>query len=128
MTTSGAQSNSGNNFQSGTSQQQQTQVILQQSSQPQGATSSIRKVGSSGNLSSLQQKVQVFNKQNIQIVQPTSQRVAKAGTIQTNSNATTTATTITTGNTTTTTVTPLQFQQAFQQQTSKLGNNQQSSS
>ncbi len=88
--------------------------VVQQSSQPQ----TIRKVGSTSNLTSLQQKVQVLNRPGIQIVQATPQRLTK--------------TTSTLGSGTsgagpsTGSPTPLQFQQVFQQQASKLAAQSQS--
>lgn len=113
---------SGTNLQSGQIiQQQPTQVVIQQQSQQQ---QTIRKVGSSGNLSSLQQKVQVFNRPSIQIVQAGAQRAKTASTTinatgqNTQNNLTTTN--VNTGNSTNATTTsssgPLQFQQVFQQQ------------
>ena len=123
----------GTNLQTGTTtqiiQQQPTQVVIQQQSASQ-QQQTIRKVGSSGNLSSLQQKVQVFNRPSIQIVQAGAQR-AKPATVQNtqslgagNTNQPSNNAGTTSGPTTTTTNAPLQFQQVFQQQqNAKLNTN-----
>ncbi|RNA08819.1 hypothetical protein BpHYR1_047155 [Brachionus plicatilis] len=93
---------------------QNGQVVIQQpnivmnsnTGQPQ---TTIRKVGSSTNISTLQQKVQVINRGNIQIVQANSgQRLTKTTPLNTTSVSSSTSNS-----------TPIQFQQAFQQQTAK---------
>lgn len=89
------------------------QVVIQQPNVQVNPTQTqtIRKVGSSTNLATLQQKVQVINRSGIQIVQANpAQRVTKTTPI----NTTTTTTSTTTTNTTN--PTPVQFQQVFQQQ------------
>lgn len=105
-----------------TNQTNQSNIILQtagSTSSPQQANT-IRKVGSSGNLSNLQQKVQVINsmKPTIQILSNSGQRVTKTTTITTSTNANAIATNSNL---------PQQYQQVFQQQTSKLNPQQPSS-
>ena len=105
-----------------TNQTNQSNIILQtagSTSSPQ-QTNTIRKVGSSGNLSNLQQKVQVINsmKPTIQILSNSGQRVTKTTTITTSTNAN--------ANVTNSNL-PQQYQQVFQQQTSKLNPQQPSS-
>jgi len=95
-----------------TNQTNQSNIILQtagSTSSPQ-QTNTIRKVGSSGNLSNLQQKVQVINsmKPTIQILSNSGQRVTKTTTITTSTNAN--------ANVTNSNL-PQQYQQVFQQQT-----------
>jgi hypothetical protein len=82
--------------------------VVQQSPQSQ----TIRKVGSTSNLTTLQQKVQVLNRPGIQFVQANpAQRLTKT-TSNLTSSGQTTSNTNTTANTT-----PIQFQQVFQQAT-----------
>lgn len=118
--TSGASSGSGS---SNTTTIQPTQIlqiqqtatgtnVVQQSPQSQ----TIRKVGSTSNLATLQQKVQVLNRPGIQFVQANpAQRLTK-----TTSNLTPTGQTSSNQNTTTSTSTPIQFQQVFHQQATKI--------
>ena len=114
------------------SSQQPTNIILQSSSPQQVNT--IRKVGSSGNLSSLQ-KVQVINsiKPTIQILSNPGQRLqTKTTTITSSSSSSNISSTSnqTTGNTaqpTSVSSLPAQYQQVFQQQTTKLNPQQPSS-
>lgn len=93
---------------------QNSQVVIQQPSivmntstgQPQAT---IRKVGSSTNISTLQHKVQVINRGNIQIVQANpGQRLSKTTPLNTS-----------TVSGSSTNPSPIQFQQNFQQQTVK---------
>jgi hypothetical protein len=101
-------------------QQQPTQVVIQQQGQTGATQAQIRKVGSSSNLGSLQQKVQVINRPAIQIVQG-GQRLATKTAVSSNTAGKPNPTTITT---TTTQLqagnvnqqNPIQFQQVFQQQ------------
>jgi hypothetical protein len=83
-----------------TTQLIQQPILIQQSSQQSPQT--IRKVSSSTNLGTLQQKVQLLGRQSIQIVQTNPQRIMKANTTTPNSNVTTTQ--------------PIQFQQVLKQQ------------
>ena len=87
-----------------------TQLVIQQLPGQANQQQTIRKVSSSGNLATLQQKVSVLNRPGIQIVQANPHRVTK------------TATTINqAGASATTTATPIQFQQVIQaQQGAKL--------
>ena len=98
------------------------QVVIQQPNVQVNPTQTqtIRKVGSSTNLATLQQKVQVFKGSGIQIVQANpAQRVTKTTPINT---------TTATSTTNTTNPTPVQFQQVFQQQAALKQTNQSSNS
>lgn len=88
---------------------QQPNIVMNTSTgQPQ---TTIRKVGSSTNISTLQQKVQVINRGNIQIVQANpGQRLTKTTPLNT-------STVSASGSSSN--PSPIQFQQAFQQQTAK---------
>ena len=120
MTTSGQQGGGGGQLGQQIIQQQQptttTQVVIQQqvpgTAGQLAQSQAIRKVGSSGNL--LQQKVQVINRPNIQIVQTPAQRLGKPAT------STTMITTLPlSAGGASTSGQPIQFQQVFQQQQSQ---------
>jgi len=83
-----------------TTQLIQQPILIQPSSQQ--TTQTIRKVSSSTNLNTLQQKVQLLGRQSIQIVQTNPQRIMKTNTSMPSSNITTTQ--------------PIQFQQVLNQQ------------
>ncbi len=110
--------NSGNIQTSTGANVQSPQVVIQQqgaqttSTNIVGQSQTIRKIGSSNNLASLQ-KVQVINRPGIQIVQTAAQRLGKPA-------STTTITTLPAGGNGATSATgstnPIQFSQVFQTQ------------